>query len=101
MAQQKISRAKNQAYVGRVIEVLVEGAHEETELVLKGRHQGQAPEVDGNVLIVGGEPRIGVIQPVRITQAHAYDLVGEAVEGGAEAAVKAFEAGFKPRKGQR
>ncbi len=100
-AQQKISRAKNQAYVGRVIEVLVEGAHEETELVLKGRHQGQAPEVDGNVLIVGGEPRIGAIQPVRITQAHAYDLVGEAVEGGTEAAVKAFEAGFKARKGRR
>ena len=53
------------------------------------------------MLIVGGEPRIGVIQTVRITQAHAYDLVGEAVEGGAEAAVKAFEAGFKARKGQR
>jgi len=93
--QQKISRAKNQALVGQVLEVLVEGAHEETDMVLKGRHRGQAPEVDGNVLIVGGEPKVGAIQSVRITEAHAYDLVGEVVEGGTEAAVKAFEDGFR------
>ena len=78
-AQQKISRAKNQARIGQVLEVLIEGVHEETELVLKGRHKGQAPDVDGNVLIVGGEPKVGAIQPVKITQAHAYDLVGEVV----------------------
>ncbi|MBK8792655.1 MAG: 30S ribosomal protein S12 methylthiotransferase RimO [Holophaga sp.] len=77
--QQKISRTKNQARIGQVLDVLIEGVHEETELVLKGRHQGQAPEVDGNVLIVGGEPQVGAIQPVKITQAHAYDLVGEVV----------------------
>lgn len=89
--QQKISRAKNQSLVGRTLDVLVEGAHEETELVFKGRHGGQAPEVDGNVLMVGGTPLVNRIQPVRITEAHAYDLVGEVVEGGAEAAVRAFE----------
>ncbi len=99
--QQKISRTKNQALVGKTLDVLVEGAHEETELVLKGRHQGQAPEVDGNVLIVGGEPRLGAIQPVRITEAHAYDLVGEVVEGGLEAAVKDFEKGFSAKQGVR
>lgn len=44
----------------------MEGAHEETDMVLKGRHRGQAPEVDGNVLIVGGEPKVGAIQSVRI-----------------------------------
>jgi ribosomal protein S12 methylthiotransferase len=95
--QQKISRTKNQALVGKVLEVLVEGAHEETDMVLKGRHQGQAPEVDGNVLIVGGEPRIGCIQPVRITQGHAYDLVGDVVEGGMEAAVQRFEREYRPK----
>lgn len=77
--QQKISREKNQALVGQVLEVLIEGAHEESELLLKGRHQGQAPEIDGNVLIVDGEPQIGKIQKVKITEAHAYDLVGEVV----------------------
>jgi ribosomal protein S12 methylthiotransferase len=78
--------------VGQVIEVLVEGVHEETQLILKGRHAGQAPEVDGSVLIVGGEPVIGSIQQVRITQAHAYDLVGEVEEGGLEASTAAYEA---------
>ncbi|MBL0311874.1 MAG: 30S ribosomal protein S12 methylthiotransferase RimO [Holophagaceae bacterium] len=91
--QQKIARAKNQAREGQVIEVIIEGVHEETELILKGRHQGQAPEVDGNVLIVGGEPVIGSIQLVRITKGHAYDLIGEVVEGGVEAAIQAYEAG--------
>ena len=92
--QQKIARAKNQAREGQVIEVIIESVHEETEMILKGRHQGQAPEVDGNVLIVGGEPVLGSIQKVRITKGHAYDLIGEVVEGGLEAAVVAYETGY-------
>ncbi|MBK8726429.1 MAG: 30S ribosomal protein S12 methylthiotransferase RimO [Holophagaceae bacterium] len=90
--QQRIAREKNRAYEGRILEVIVEGLHEETELILKGRHQGQAPEVDGCVLIVGGEPVIGSIQRVRITKAHAYDLIGEVEEGGIEASTAAYEA---------
>lgn len=93
--QQRISREKNRALVGRTLDVLVEGAHEETDMVFKGRHWGQAPEVDGNVLVVGGEVRPGTIQPVRITQGHAYDLVGEVEAGGTEAAVARFEARYK------
>jgi ribosomal protein S12 methylthiotransferase len=85
--QQKISRTKNRALEGRVLEVLVEGVHEETELVFKGRHAGQAPEVDGSVLIVGGEPKVHTIQQVLITKGHAYDLVGEVLAGGMDSAV--------------
>jgi len=47
---------------------------------------------DGNVLIVGGEPVIGSIQRVRVTKAHAYDLIGEVEEGGIEASTRAYEA---------
>ncbi|MFA6002592.1 MAG: 30S ribosomal protein S12 methylthiotransferase RimO [Elusimicrobiota bacterium] len=75
--QQGISREKNQALVGRVLDVLVEGSHQDSDWVFQGRHPGQAPEVDGSVLFMGERPRIGAIQPVRITQAHAYDLIGE------------------------
>jgi ribosomal protein S12 methylthiotransferase len=96
--QQKISRDKNKLLVGKTLDVLVEGTHEETDQVFKGRHQGQAPEVDGNVLIVGGEPKVGTIQPVRITQAHAYDLVGEIEEGGTDVAVRNFEEAYSARK---
>ncbi len=95
-AQQKIARSLNQAREGQLLEVLVEGVHEETELILKGRWRGQAPEVDGSVLIVGGEPRVNAIQQVRITKGHAYDLVGEVEEGGLEASIRAFEDAYKP-----
>ncbi|HEU4951288.1 MAG TPA: 30S ribosomal protein S12 methylthiotransferase RimO [Holophagaceae bacterium] len=90
--QQRIAREKNEARVGQILEVLVEGAHEETDLIVKGRWQGQAPEVDGNVLIVDGTPQVNTIQRVKIVKGHAYDLVGEIVEGGLEATTKAYEA---------
>ncbi|MDR3673792.1 MAG: 30S ribosomal protein S12 methylthiotransferase RimO [Holophaga sp.] len=77
--QQKICRARNRALEGQVLDVLVEGTHEETDLVFKGRHWGQAPEVDGQVLIVGGDVVPNSIQSVRITKGHAYDLVGEVI----------------------
>ena len=93
--QQKIAREKNEARVGQVLEVLVEGAHEETDLIVKGRWQGQAPEVDGNVLIVDGEPKVNTIQRVKIVKGHAYDLVGEIVDGGLEASTQAYEAAFR------
>jgi hypothetical protein len=53
--------------------------------------------VDGSVLIVGGEPVVNTIQPVRITKGHAYDLVGEVVEGGIEASTQAYETAFRER----
>ena len=74
--QQGISKKRNQALIGRRLEVMAEGYHEETDMIIKGRHGGQAPDVDGNVLIVGGEPELYTIQNVQITEAHAYDLVG-------------------------
>ena len=96
--QQKIAREKNQEKVGQVIDVLVEGAHEETDLIVKGRHQGQAPEIDGNVLLVDGVPQANTIQRVRIVKAHAYDLIGEVEDGGLEASTAAYEAAFKARQ---
>jgi ribosomal protein S12 methylthiotransferase len=95
--QQKIARSLNQGREGRTLEVLVEGVHEETELILKGRWRGQAPEVDGSVLIVGGEPRVNAIQQVLITKGHAYDLIGEVIEGSLEASTLAYEEQVKAR----
>ena len=43
-----------------------------------GRTQGQAPEVDGTVLLKGaGEQDIGKFLNVRITHVEDYDLYGE------------------------
>lgn len=75
--QRGISREANQALLGRELEVLVEGPSEEHELVLQGRHAGQAPDVDGHVFLSEGEARPGELRRVTITQASDYDLVGE------------------------
>ncbi len=95
--QQKIAREKNQEKVGQVIEVLVEGTHEESDLIIKGRHAGQAPEIDGNVLLVDGSPQVNTIQRVRILKAHAYDLIGEVEPGGLEASTAAYEAAYESK----
>ena len=77
--QARISRQKLRRLKGTVQEVLVEGYSEETDLLLQGRLCGQAPEVDGLVLINAGWGEIGQIQPVKITKTYTYDLLGEIV----------------------
>ena len=76
-AQAAISMEKQQQYVGRVEPVLVEGLSRESDLLLEGRSRFQAPEIDGCVYITAGTAEPGEIVPVRITEAHPYDLVGE------------------------
>ncbi len=78
--QRPISHKKNAALVGRTLEVLVEGTSDEHEYVLMGRHAGQAPEIDGQVYLSGGEATPGALRRVEITQASDYDLVGELVD---------------------
>ncbi len=73
-AQQPISLKKNQACIGRVVDVLIEQEHPETgELV--GRSARFAPEVDGLVYVKGEAP-LGTIVSVEITDADIYDLYG-------------------------
>ncbi len=74
--QAEISRKKLQQYVGREVEVLVEGLSRESDLLLEGRTRYQAPDVDGCVYINEGIADPGDIVMVRITEAHIYDLVG-------------------------
>jgi len=77
--QRPIAHAKNQKLVGKTLEVLVEGTSDEHEYVLMGRHAGQAPEIDGQVYLSGGEATPGTLRRVQITQASDYDLVGELI----------------------
>jgi ribosomal protein S12 methylthiotransferase len=70
--QQGISMQVNQSYVGKTLDVLVEGRDNDIAI---GRSYRDAPEIDGLVFIEG-EAKIGDIVPVRITGAMAYDLTG-------------------------
>ena len=77
VAQQPISLARNQAQVGRVLDVLIEGFDNGYSV---GRSYRDAPEVDGLVLVPGARPHpVGEMLPVRINSALEYDLVGEAL----------------------
>ena len=87
--QRRISREANARLVGRELDVLVEGESDEHEFVMKGRHVGQAPEIDGQVFLSGGEARAGEMRRVRISQASDYDLVGELEDAGPRGAKRA------------
>lgn len=73
--QQTISMKKNQARVGEVHPVLVEGPDAEEGYLVTGRLPTQAPEIDGQVFIEKSEVEPGEIIPMRITAAAGYDLV--------------------------
>jgi ribosomal protein S12 methylthiotransferase len=49
--QAKISRRKNRELVGKEFTILVEGPSRESDLLLQGRLESQAPEIDGVCLI--------------------------------------------------
>ncbi|MFW1545119.1 TRAM domain-containing protein, partial [Vibrio parahaemolyticus] len=64
--QMKISRKKHKKFIGQVVEVLVEGESEETELLLQGRMSQQAPDIDGVVLINDGKADVGSFVKVKV-----------------------------------
>ncbi len=83
--QQPISLRKNQAQVGRLLEVLVEGEGEiegSGEPLLLARSYRDAPEIDGLVLVPGMRGvAAGEMIQVHINGAMEYDLVGEPLVG--------------------
>jgi ribosomal protein S12 methylthiotransferase len=70
--QQGISLRNNQTFVGKTLNVLIEGMGDGISL---GRSYRDAPEVDGMV-IVEDEAPVGEMVPVRIAGAMVYDLSG-------------------------
>ncbi len=70
--QRDISLALNQLQVGRVLEILVEGAGEGISV---GRSYRDAPEIDGYVLM-HGEWSAGKMVRAKIQRAMEYDLEG-------------------------
>lgn len=74
--QRRISRRRLAPLLGQTLPVLVLGPHPDSDLVWAGRTQGQAPEVDGLVIITEGAAPPGTIAPCRISATHDYDLEG-------------------------
>ena len=85
--QQPIAAALNAAWVGKVVDVLIEQENPSSGEML-GRCARFAPEVDGEVRVSPGEGGLcaapGTLVKVRITGADTYDLLGVVVGAAAE-----------------
>ena len=97
-AQQRIVSARNSSLIGTVLPVIIEGEHEETDLLLSARAEWQAPETDGGIIINEIDDAVlaacglssedsdyslskfgGTIGRVVITETAGYDLIGRLV----------------------
>lgn len=92
-AQQRVVQARNERLLGTSVRVLIDGHHEETDLLLSARAAWQAPETDGEIIIndVDGSLKddsgedvdlarvLGRFGLVEITDTAGYDVVGTLV----------------------
>jgi len=85
LAQREVVQKKLDTFIGQELQTLVEGTHEDTDLLLSGRSRFQAPEIDGTIIInefaeglEGIKP--GQIGTVKVTEVAGYDLVGTLVK---------------------
>jgi ribosomal protein S12 methylthiotransferase len=79
--QKKVVKKNGKKLIGKRLPVVVEGYHPESNLLMVGRHYGQCPDIDGQVIINDGRKvkSFGQIYTVEITDLAEYDLVGRVV----------------------
>jgi ribosomal protein S12 methylthiotransferase len=77
--QQEISHRVLKRIVGETVPVLIEDLSDESEFLWKGRHAGQAPDIDGVILLRSGAMERGKIMNVKIERAMEYDLIGRVI----------------------
>jgi ribosomal protein S12 methylthiotransferase len=80
--QREISRRKLARLRDQELEVMVDGPSPESEYLLQARHAGQAPEVDGVVVLAdsAGLHAPGDLVRVKVSDSGDYDLVASPVD---------------------
>lgn len=78
--QEAILQDRLDEWIGKEVNVLIEGMHDDTDLLLKSRHYGQAPGVDNITIINEGSAPIGSIVRARVTEVAGIDLVASIIE---------------------
>lgn len=77
----EISEKNNKAMIGKKLTAIVEGVHPDSEYLLRARHQGQCPEIDGQIIL--NDARVvdsfGALYEEEITDLAGYDLIGRAI----------------------
>ncbi len=82
--QKKIVAAAQKSRVGSEVRVLIDGPSAEHDLVLQGRLEGQAPDIDPVVFLTECDPEAhpaGQLIRARIVGAKGYDLIAAPVAG--------------------
>ncbi|GAH17012.1 unnamed protein product, partial [marine sediment metagenome] len=69
LTQQSISKEINSSYLGKEIEVLIDEIKSEKAKIAIGRTKGDAPEIDGKIVIRGDNTQVGKIIKVKVTEA--------------------------------
>jgi ribosomal protein S12 methylthiotransferase len=80
--QKQIVSRRQKARVGERTRLLVDGPSPEHDLVLRGRLEGQAPEIDPQVYLTDCDPaaiRAGQFLDVEIVGARGYDLIARPI----------------------
>ena len=80
--QKKIVARAQKARIGSEVQVLIDGPSAEHELVLQGRLEGQAPEIDPLVVLTDCDPdahRPGDLVRARVVGSRGYDLIAAPV----------------------
>lgn len=77
LIQQSISEEINNSYIGKEIEVLIDEIKPGKPKIAIGRTKGDAPEIDGKVVIRTNQAQVGKFLKVKVTEASEYDLAGE------------------------
>jgi ribosomal protein S12 methylthiotransferase len=76
--QQQIVTKRHRARRGETVQVMVDGPSPESPLVLQGRLEGQAPDIDSVVYLDQCDPSVylpGTLVTARTTGAKGYDLI--------------------------
>jgi ribosomal protein S12 methylthiotransferase len=76
--QRDLVARRQQARIGGTVQVMVDGASPESPLVLTGRLEGQAPDIDAMVYLSDCDPSAhapGDLITARVIDAQGYDLV--------------------------
>lgn len=76
--QQKIVAKCNQQWVGKELDLILEGYHPDSNLLMIGRFYGQCPDIDATVILndCTHAKNFGEFHRVKITGTLGYDLLG-------------------------
>jgi ribosomal protein S12 methylthiotransferase len=78
--QKEVVRRAHRARIGTTLKVLVDGPSAEHELVLRGRLEGQAPDIDPLVYLTDCDPSAlspGQFVEAEVVSSRGYDLVAQ------------------------